>query len=92
MAIEYVSAGIPVLVSDLGGASEIASNAAFVFEAGSIPSFAQALKAIVSGRVRLGDFWRSEPNIRSMTTHVEELLQMYAEDLSRKSAGSPVAL
>lgn len=92
VAIEYVSAGIPVLVSDLGGASEIASNAAFVFEAGSIPSFAQALEAIVSGRVRLGDFWRSEPNIRSMTTHVEELLQMYADDLSRKSAGSPVAL
>ena len=90
VAIEFVAAGIPILVSDRGGASEIGGHADFVFQAGSIPSFTQALGRIVDGEVALGDFWTKPPNIRPVATHVDELLRMYERDLARKSAGSPV--
>ncbi len=85
VAIEYVAAGIPILVSDLGGAREIGANDAFVFEAGSIPSFTEALRRIVDGEVLLADFWSRPPNIRSLSTHIDDLLALYAEDLARRS-------
>ena len=89
VAIEYVAAGIPILVSDLGGAREIGANDAFVFAAGSIPSFTEALGRIIEGDVPLADFWARPPNIRPLATHVDELLTLYAEDIARRRKTSP---
>ena len=88
VAIEYVAAGIPILVSDLGGAREIGANDAFVFAAGSIPSFTEALRRIIDKEVPLADFWSRPPNIRPLATHVDELLATYAEDLARRRSPS----
>ncbi len=84
VAIEYVAAGVPILVSDLGGASEIGANQGFVFEAGSVASFTEALRRIADGDVPLADFWATPPNIRSLSTHVDELVGFYDEDLARR--------
>ncbi len=84
VAIEYVAQGIPILVSDLGGASEIGGNKAFIFTAGSIPSFTQALQRILDKELKLEDFWLEQPNIRSMSAHASELIELYTKDLLSK--------
>lgn len=77
VAIEMVSRGIPLLVADRGGASEIADNPAFVFRSGSEDAFRARLGALIEGTVPLGEFWRHEPRLFSMAQHVDDLMRHY---------------
>jgi len=74
VAIEMVSAGLPLLTSDLGGAQELGgNNPAFVFEAGQAESLHQRLGAIADRRVELGRYWDQAMTPVTMSAHLEAL-------------------
>lgn len=77
VAIEIVSRGIPILTSDKGGASEIASRPDFIFRSGSKHDFLGKLGRIASGAVPLSDFWTADMRVFSMEHHVADLMRFY---------------
>lgn len=80
VAIEIVSRGIPVLVSDRGGAREIARNATFVFRAGCVDEFNKVVASISRDHLSLADFWKHEIQLTSMDMHVDELVTRHYHD------------
>ena len=80
VAIEIVSRGIPILTSDKGGASEIASQPNFTFESGSKHDFLGKLERIASGAVPLAEFWNSDLRIFSMDHHLDDLMTFYGAE------------
>ncbi len=85
VAIEFVSHGVPVLTSDLGGAREIAAKPAFVFRAGSIRAFHERVRTFADHRDQLADFWDGPLTLRTVTQHFDELLRLYSGSPSRDS-------
>ena len=79
VAIEQVALGVPILVSDLGGAQEICNNADFIFEAGNKEQFIEKLIDIYEHRDLLNDFWNTSMKLVTMQEHIQELERFYAE-------------
>ncbi|EDU0218136.1 glycosyltransferase, partial [Salmonella enterica subsp. enterica serovar Berta] len=55
---EFVSNGVPVLASNLGGASELSSSNDFMFKAGDSGSFINKIEALLNSDVSLQDYWK----------------------------------
>lgn len=77
VAIEQVAYGVPILVSNLGGAQEICNNEKFVFEAGNINDFIAKLADIVKNPKELDDFWKHSMRLVTMDEHICELEKYY---------------
>lgn len=78
IAIEQIAYGVPILCSNLGGASELHRyNPNFTFEAGNIGEFLQKLENIVNNRKLLKDYWKTVRPLTTMKEHVEFLEQLY---------------
>ena len=90
VAIEIVARGIPILASDKGGASEIASRPEFIFRSGSKHDFLRKLEQIASKEIPLSNFWEGEHRVFSMEQHVTDLMQYYRGPPSPVS-GEPVS-
>lgn len=77
VAIEFVSYGVPILVSDRGGQRELAADPAFVFPAEDIEAFWDRLERIWAKRSELQRFWTLPRPLRTNAQHAAELLEIY---------------
>lgn len=77
VAIEMVASGVPVLCSDLGGASELCASELFKFKAGSIESFIDKLTLLSCQPELLKEYWKKHPDLVTMAKHKEELDLVY---------------
>lgn len=83
VAIEIVSNGIPILCSDLGGASELSSSELFKFKGGSIEDFKNKLIYLVQNPQNLSEYWKHHNALTTMDKHVQNLKSMYEEILDK---------
>lgn len=77
VAIEMIANGLPVLTSSFGGASELNSNPAFVYEGGNSKDFVYKIINIYEHRNLLDEYWNTSMKLRSMKDHVTELMNYY---------------
>lgn len=77
VAIEQIAYGVPVLASNLGGASELCKDERFVFEAGNHQQFIDKINYLVHHRDALKDFWNHTMKLVSMEQHIDELEKFY---------------
>ncbi|MGN9125063.1 glycosyltransferase family 4 protein [Oliverpabstia intestinalis] len=77
VAIEQVAYGVPILVSDLGGAAEVCNNKQFVFKAGDRGDFLTKLQYIIENRECLNDFWKYSMHLVTMDQHINQLNRLY---------------
>ena len=77
-AIEQMAYGVPILCSNLGGASELSNrNPDFTFEAGNVNEFLQKIEKIIKNRNLLKTFWNNVQTLATMKEHVNFLEQIY---------------
>ena len=77
VAVEFVCNGVPIIISNLGGAKEISSNPDFEFNAGSHTDLIKLIEKFANDKQNILSFWNKEPAIYSMDAHVDELLEHY---------------
>jgi glycosyltransferase involved in cell wall biosynthesis len=77
VAIEFVTHGVPLLTSNMGGAKEIANNSEFVFDINHPDSLCNRLQSVLRGELNVERFWMNEPNVRSNVQHMDELITVY---------------
>ena len=78
VAMEQIAYGVPVLCSDLGGASELSNhNPDFTFKAGDFEDFFKKFEHIIQNRHLLQDFWKTVRPLTNMPQHVEFLRKVY---------------
>ncbi len=77
VSIEITSFGVPILASDLGGASELCSDKDFKFKGGDIQDFQKKLTYIVKNRKKLLEFWKHYNAPTTMEEHLKELYHYY---------------
>lgn len=57
VAIEQMAYGVPIMVSDLGGAKELVQNPNFIFRSGDMEDFISKLMKVIEDRELLDNFW-----------------------------------
>lgn len=78
VAIESIMYGVPILVSDLGGAKElVSSDPRFTFKHDDVDDFLRKIRFFINDKNNLNIFWDINKPIPSMAGHVEELLSLY---------------
>lgn len=77
VAVEFVCNGVPIIISNLGGAKEISSNPDFEFDPGSKTELIKLIEKFANDKQRILSFWNKKPAIYSMDAHVDELLAYY---------------
>lgn len=80
VAIEMHARHIPLLTSDMGGASELGRNAQMMFAAGDTAGFAQRLAALLAGGIDMQAYWRGAMVPLAMHAHIEQVLDIYGVD------------
>lgn len=78
VAIEQMAYGVPIIVSDLGGAKELVNNDDFIFEAGNKEEFITKVVDIINHREKLNAFWDKASNLTTMAQHMNEVLSYYS--------------
>ncbi|MCR5416417.1 MAG: glycosyltransferase [Pseudobutyrivibrio sp.] len=80
VAIEQIAMGVPILTSNLGGASELfGRNPNYVFEAGNIDDFIKKLGEILDNPDLLDEFWKNVRPLITMEEHAKKLSSLYME-------------
>jgi glycosyltransferase involved in cell wall biosynthesis len=79
VAIEIVSRGIPILTSDLGGASELGDNSKFVFRNGNTTGFINKLEQVLKRDFLLAEFWEHAMPLVSFDDHIKQLEYIYKQ-------------
>lgn len=77
VAMEFKAMGIPVLASDLGGASELTACKSFQFKSGDIDAFIEKIMDINVHRALLNEYYEKGRPIKTPRTHSAELLEIY---------------
>jgi glycosyltransferase involved in cell wall biosynthesis len=77
VAVEFVCNGVPIIISNLGGAREVSSNPEFEFDTGSHTDLIKLIEKFANDKQKLLSFWSKEPAIYSVDAHVDELLEYY---------------
>lgn len=77
VVIEQMAYGVPVLVSNLGGAKELIKNSDFIFQGGDVDDFMAKLIHIINNRELLSQFWDKCAKLTLMKEHVNELRRLY---------------
>ncbi len=80
VAIEMVANGIPILCSDMGGASELSSCEDFKFKAGNKANFIEKLTNILKHPELLQKYWDNHTGLTTMEQHVKQLEIIYRKD------------
>lgn len=79
VAIEYIAAGVPILVSDCGGAQELLTNPDFVFRNGNVQDVVKKIISIVEKPEVLLSFWSIPPKLTTMDNHLHNLISLYTQ-------------
>lgn len=77
VAIEMAANGVPVLCSDLGGASELSDDHRFIFRAGDIEDFIFHITELVENPRLLNGYWNGFHALTTMERHISELYDIY---------------
>jgi glycosyltransferase involved in cell wall biosynthesis len=77
VTVEFVCNGVPAIVSNLGGAKEVSSNPDFEFDVGSHTRFIELIEKFANDKQKLLNFWNTQPVIRSLDVHFDELFDHY---------------
>ena len=77
VAIETTAFGVPILCSDLGGASELCTDDDFKFKGSDTQDFINKLTNIINNRETLSNFWDSYNKPTTMEQHIKELYIHY---------------
>jgi glycosyltransferase involved in cell wall biosynthesis len=77
VAVEFVCNGVPIIISNLGGAKEISSNPDFEFDVGTHMGLIKLIDKFANDKQQLLGFWNKDPEIFSMNAHIDELLEYY---------------
>lgn len=77
VAVEMHARHIPLLVSDMGGARELAGFDELVFRAGDHASFQTCLEAVLANEINLEAYWAGARHPVSMQEHLEALKTLY---------------
>jgi glycosyltransferase involved in cell wall biosynthesis len=77
VTVEFVCNGVPAIVSNLGGAKEVSSNPDFEFDVGSHTRFIELVEKFANDKQKLLNFWNTQPVIRSLDVHFDELFDHY---------------
>jgi len=84
IAIEFVTNGVPILTSDLGGASEIAGDPNFIFTSKDAREAALKIMSIANGSLDMSQFWKNTLRLKSVPGHVREIIDIYHLILSKR--------
>ena len=88
VAIEIHARHIPLLVSDMGGARELAGFDDLVFRAGDHADFRARLETVLADKIDLDAYWAGAMRPVTMPEHIEVLKACYsAEPRALASAG-----
>lgn len=82
VAIEMHCHGIPLLCSNLGGASELSNNDCFIFKAGVADDFIAKLSHILTRGITNEEYWGKAMRPIGIETHAQHLVTKY-ESLMR---------
>ena len=77
VSIEITSFGVPILASDLGGASELCESNDFKFRGGDVKDFQKKITNLVNNRDKLKEFWNFYNKPTTMRQHLDELYKYY---------------
>ena len=77
VAIEYIASGIPIVVSDRGGAKELCTNADFIYESNDIHALSKKLEEFAQHPERLNSFWNDMPKLTTMEAHIQNMKRYY---------------
>ncbi len=73
VALEMVAYGVPILSSDLGGASELCDSDLFKFKGGDKNDFIDHLKYFVDNPLDLESYWSHHKGLTTMAEHAEDI-------------------
>ena len=79
VAIEMVSHGVPILTSDLGGASELGNNAQFVFKNDDVGDFLDKMAKLLNREIPLAAFWDHAMKLVTFEDHLQQLQAIYEQ-------------
>ena len=79
VAIEQMAYGVPIMVSDLGGAKELVQDPNFIFRSGDMEDFISKLMKVIEDRELLDNFWSKCRHLTTLQEHVTELIEIYEE-------------
>ena len=77
IAIEMAALGVPVLTSDVGGASELCSSKLFTFKAGDKEDFLEKLTYLFLNRDKLNEYWKHHKGLVTMGEHIKSICKYY---------------
>lgn len=77
ISIEISSYGVPILCSNLGGASELCNSDLFKFVGGDIDDFNRKLKFLIENPNKLNEFWLNYNKPTTMDMHISDLYNYY---------------
>lgn len=80
IAIEYIASGVPILVSDAGGASELCANPEFVYKSTDMHALRERIIFFSERPSRVNRFWDNPPELMTMETHIATLAKIYGVD------------
>lgn len=75
VSIETIAAGVPILVSQYGGAKELLTDEWFAFN--SEEEFCRKMIELVRNPKRLESFFKIQPHLQLMDEHINYLLKLY---------------
>ena len=78
VAIEQIAYGVPILVSDLGGAKELCADSRFVFKAGDTDDFINKLIDIMDHPNYLEEYWDNVMKLTTIDMHFNEIKSFYS--------------
>ncbi len=78
IAIEIVAAGVPILCSDFGGASELCCSPLFKHKGGSEEDFINKITSFVCDPGLLDKYWEYHVGLTTMQKHIRELEYFYS--------------
>lgn len=78
IAIEMTAFGVPVLASNLGGASELCNSNAFTFKAGDVKDCIDKITYFSNNPDKLDDYWKYYRKLTTMEQHMEEIMEYWS--------------
>ncbi len=77
VAIELTSMGVPILCSNLGGASELSNSKHFIFNPNTENDFNKKLLDIINNKSLLDEYWKEFNGLTSIQENLNHLYQLY---------------
>lgn len=79
VSIEYIAAGVPIIVSDAGGAKELCTNPSFVYSSQDAGALCRKLEKLALNPDELYAFWDKMPILTCMENHVQSMKLHYMQ-------------